>query len=270
MNPDDSTLLLLLATWISTAPAVSLMSANVDLNVPIRTSRLELIEIIVVYRGSLRLRVGGESVLLRAGQVAILNAHHGNHGDATDRSCRYAYISFTVAGLAQFRPYSSRPHLWVRQCAAMDDLLHGIRSAVLMHRNPPLHLGDIRLKHVLLGIVLNLIETGPGANTEGPARFRSALQHASERLGDHRLRAGTLAKAVGISPNHLGRMFRDAYGFSTQSFLLRSRLGRARDLLQNPELSVKEVSALCGFRDPEYFSRRYSRQYGHPPSDRSR
>ena len=43
-------------------------------------------------------------------------------------------------------------------------------------------------------------------------------------------------------------------------------MDRAKSLLQDETLSVQEVAFLCGYDDPLYFSRAFSRLYGLSPS----
>jgi transcriptional regulator GlxA family with amidase domain len=49
-------------------------------------------------------------------------------------------------------------------------------------------------------------------------------------------------------------------------FVLRERLRRAARLLASHALPVKEVSALCGFADPNYFAKAFRRLFGTSPT----
>ena len=55
-------------------------------------------------------------------------------------------------------------------------------------------------------------------------------------------------------------------GMSPDAYLIQTRMDRAKSLLQDEELSVQEVAYLCGYDDPLYFSRAFSRLYGLSPS----
>ena len=54
-------------------------------------------------------------------------------------------------------------------------------------------------------------------------------------------------------------------GFS--DFLIDYRIERAKELLSLPDASIKQVSAACGYPDPNYFSRLFKKVTGLTPSN---
>lgn len=85
-----------------------------------------------------------------------------------------------------------------------------------------------------------------------------------ERLEDG-VGVGELASSRGYSVDHLGRVFRKVMGCGIQSFLIKSRIARGRQLLLGSDLSVKEVSARLGYSNPFYFSRQFKMTVGLSP-----
>jgi transcriptional regulator GlxA family with amidase domain len=85
--------------------------------------------------------------------------------------------------------------------------------------------------------------------------------HAAEALGPT-----DVARALGISYAALRRRFRSHTGFSLQEYAIAVRLRRAKELLYAGEHSVAEVAAACGFADPYYFTRLFTRRVGMSPS----
>jgi len=51
----------------------------------------------------------------------------------------------------------------------------------------------------------------------------------------------------------------------TAAFLLHTRLERARYLLDDSDLSIKQIAHACGFADPNYFSRIFRQRHGQSP-----
>lgn len=98
-----------------------------------------------------------------------------------------------------------------------------------------------------------------------------ALQHVLSHIEDHldqRLTVGDLAAVAGLSRAHFSRIFTASEGLPPAEFVLQKRLRRAAKLLtKTAEMPIKEVSALCGFDDPNYFSKVFRRLYGTSPSD---
>lgn len=73
-------------------------------------------------------------------------------------------------------------------------------------------------------------------------------------------------RELALSPNHFRLLFRRQTGETVQRMLARLRLRRARYLVSETVLSVKEIAAECGYGDPLYFSLHYRRFWGRPPS----
>lgn len=67
--------------------------------------------------------------------------------------------------------------------------------------------------------------------------------------------AGDVARVIGVSYVHLAHIFKMEKGFSIIYWLNKLRIERAKVLLRDPNLEVKEVAAKVGFNDPNYFCR---------------
>ena len=75
-----------------------------------------------------------------------------------------------------------------------------------------------------------------------------------------------LCKNIGISRSQLHNKIKAQTGLSTSIFIRSLRLKRANALINNSELNISEIAYEVGFKDPSYFSRLYSEQYGVSPS----
>jgi len=75
-----------------------------------------------------------------------------------------------------------------------------------------------------------------------------------------------VADAIGVSENHLTRIFRRELGLSPWDYLNRYRIKQAKELLLSTSDSVTSVALQVGFNDPAYFSRVFRRQVGLSPS----
>lgn len=76
-----------------------------------------------------------------------------------------------------------------------------------------------------------------------------------------------VAERAGISERYLRRLFSQYLNLSPLDYLNQMRINKAVELLRNTEMSVKEVSYLCGFRSPQYFSRIFKQQIGVSPRE---
>jgi len=74
-----------------------------------------------------------------------------------------------------------------------------------------------------------------------------------------------LARAVHVSPGHLSRQFRRAYGETPYSYLMTRRVERAMTLLRTTELAVTEVALAVGCQSLGTFTTRFTELVGVPP-----
>jgi AraC-like DNA-binding protein len=75
-----------------------------------------------------------------------------------------------------------------------------------------------------------------------------------------------LAELFHLSPNYLNHLFRQGTGEPIHVYLTRRRMEIALNLCRDTDLQIKEIAARVGFKDALYFTRAFTRHYGHPPS----
>lgn len=85
-------------------------------------------------------------------------------------------------------------------------------------------------------------------------------QHIDQPLG-----VSDLARRVNLSRSRLTHLFRAEVGCSPARYLREIRLDRARQLIEESSLSVKEIMARVGFNDPSHFTRDFTRRHGASP-----
>ncbi len=74
-----------------------------------------------------------------------------------------------------------------------------------------------------------------------------------------------IAAELNISPSYFQHLYRACFGESPRKELIACRLEKAQYLLRTTDLSVKEVSAQCGYANVEHFVRQFGQTFGQTP-----
>ena len=118
------------------------------------------------------------------------------------------------------------------------------------------------------GLVLELVAACRRDEAGLPQTPPPWLRRAAERLHDD-WRAppslAELAREVGVSPDHLTRRFRAAFGVRPGDFLRRRRVEEALRLMQDTPDSLADIALACGFADQSHFGRVFKRLHGVSP-----
>ena len=82
----------------------------------------------------------------------------------------------------------------------------------------------------------------------------AAMQYISDNFSDSELTALAVSKAIVIAPKYLSRIFKQQTGTDLGRYITNRRLSAATELMQKCEYSLAEISRMCGFASPYYFS----------------
>jgi AraC family transcriptional regulator len=97
------------------------------------------------------------------------------------------------------------------------------------------------------------------------AALGRASEYVEEHLGDD-LSLRVLASAVGLSPFHFARQFRESTGLSPHQYVIRRRVERARLLLASTDRSLAAIAQDVGFASSSHLATHVRRLLGVSPS----
>ncbi len=74
------------------------------------------------------------------------------------------------------------------------------------------------------------------------------------------------AKNMYLSQVYISKIFKEETGSSPINYLIKTRLSKAKDLLEEEGLPIKVVSYQVGYHDAYHFSKLFKKYYGYAPS----
>ena len=150
---------------------------------------------------------------------------------------------------------------------AYDGLTHNLLSALMVFaadrgRGPLAHLLTESLLHSCLRLLRN-----PDVHQASKATrtYETICLYVQEN-SQLPLTRESVAEHFGLAPNHISRLFRQQGLMRFNDYLNLVRINRAKFMLRNYGLTLKEVAANCGYGEVAYFCRIFKKITKETPS----
>jgi len=222
-----------------------------------------------VARGKGAVTLGGQEYPLNVGAVFSYGQDiaHDITTDAADPLGKY-FVSFTGSlALELLRQNALGPGHVGRVFAPSEiqEVFDELIRNGLKHTYFSASLCVKLLEYLIIKIAESLI---PWHGVETPAFATYQRCYRYIRANYSRLRTmAEVARECHVDPAYLCRLFRRYAHQTPYQFLMRLRMNLAAELLQNPELLVKQVAAELEFGDPFHFSRTFKKVFGLSPEE---
>jgi len=95
--------------------------------------------------------------------------------------------------------------------------------------------------------------------------IRSVTRYIRENSGEL-FSIEALAERAGYSTDHFSRIFRQIVGVAPNEFCIRTRLLRAKTLLQESSMNIGQIAQSLGYADVFFFSRQFRQRTGISPT----
>lgn len=217
---------------------------------------------------------GSFSQFGRLGSMLMTPAQVPLHTVGTPFHAKIARLEVDRARFPQLESLSThrRPDQLARCVGiASRDIRDGMDRLAREARNPGFS-SDLLLEGVCSTLVVELMRYLEGERNEVPrstgfskAELRRVTDYVDAHL-DERIAVADLARLIGLSERHFARRFRAATGQSVHAFVDQARLRRAKALLADHDLSIKQAAFALGFASPANFSDAFLRQSGERPA----
>ena len=97
--------------------------------------------------------------------------------------------------------------------------------------------------------------------------INNIIKYINENINDESLNVASLAGELSLSRSKLYRKIKSLTGSTANEFIRKVRLKKAKQLLENSEFNVSEVTYKVGFSSPSYFTKCFKEYYGVLPTE---
>ena len=111
------------------------------------------------------------------------------------------------------------------------------------------------------------IAAGGDSGAGSPPRWLAVARELLDDRCAEAISIAELARAAGVHPVHLARVFRQHVGCSPSDYLRRRRLERAAVLLRETRRPQSDIALHCGFGDQSHFANAFKRFAGATPRE---
>jgi AraC family transcriptional regulator of arabinose operon len=224
-------------------------------------------QLVLLHTGAMTIDVDGSPHAVPTGHVAFLTpGHREEFVFSSEESTWHRWISFAFESPPtdeQRRVLERLPfHLPISdQMNQLTDMLID-----LMQREGPEY-NEVSRQLAQAALWLYIAES---RRRDVTVTVHPAVLMTMERIKSHfadDLTVNGLAYEVGVSPEHLIRLFRRYEGITPSQYLWNYRIRRGIELLQSTGLSIGEIAAQTGFKTSYHFARAIKKQTGRTPTE---
>lgn len=243
-------------------------------------------ELVVILEGSAIHIIDNEEYPVKAGQVFIIN-EGTSHGYKQVKNLKYFNVIFSMdqlvlsnelkklsgfQGLFVLEPFYRKEHRFNSKLELSPLKLKRVESildSVLEEFNSKRSGYKILVQNYMTSLAVLLSREYTSAvndNTEKLLKVAEAIAYMERNYSDN-ITLENLAALSFMSKRHFVRIFKQNYKITPIEYIIRLRLKRSCELLEDKSLSILQIALECGFKDANYFSRMFKSSYHISPSE---
>lgn len=101
-------------------------------------------------------------------------------------------------------------------------------------------------------------------DSKEPAEIREMCRYLEDHYSE-KISLEDVTQKVGFSKYYGGRLFKQYMGTTIIDYLIQLRMNKAKELLLKDEYSIKQISYMIGYQDPNYFTWSFKKAMGMSP-----
>ena len=130
---------------------------------------------------------------------------------------------------------------------------------------------DLQAKSILIDLLALILQYNEVRSTSKVVTrtnwpiVRNTMEFINLHYSNSALTNNVISEAVGVSENYLCSIFMNMLGITVHTYLLNTRIARAKELILEGKYSMTQIAELTGFSSIHTFSRTFKKIYGHSP-----
>lgn len=222
------------------------------------------LQLVLLHTGAMTVYIDDVPHHVQPGQLILLLPGHQEHFIfAKEQETWHRWIAVHVDELSdtQIELLEKQPHIQIisEEMNRLTDILLSLRTRFTITSEPICSLG-------LAAIQLFLAESEISHTQPIHESIVRSKMYIEQQFQEH-LSLESIAHEVGLSPEHLVRLFRKHEGITPIKFVWNYRILRAGEYLSQTGLSVGEIALRCGFKNSFHFARMFKSTTGTTPTD---
>lgn len=243
------------------------------------------LEIGIVQKGRIKVRVDAKSMILDSGSGYFVNANVLHGAEVIEgESCMIHSVVFHPRLIGSMESIYWQKYINTIlsdnsfKYLTFDDRDYGkniikcFENVWELYENEPFGF-EFGIRNNLSEIILMLNEhekfsdiTNNKSETLASERIKTMLMYINEHL-EEEIKIDDIAKSALISKSECLRCFAKVIGVSPIKYVKELRMGKAAYLIKNTSMKINEIAYECGLLDMSYFSKSFKEKYGCSPSE---
>jgi len=171
--------------------------------------------------------------------------------------------------IADFRELTARllAQRFSPRAMPLREIFRVTRLADLIEREGRYSRDDLLLMRTTLGLLL--IEFANAKSSRPDASVETIMSEAEQWLEAHlseKISLDRLVSHIGYGRSRFFALFKAHSGLTPIEWVTRKRIDLSKGLLKGTDLTVREITARCGFSSAVFFARVFTRYIGESPS----
>lgn len=231
----------------------------------------ESMEIIQCQEGAVEIIIGNEKVIATGKDIVIINSNELHSFSGVSSNCAYNYLKIDTTFFKSFNiDIESLEFNTLIRDEALNNLFENIKREFLEEAS----YFKVKVKAELLNLMVYLLRNHLKAEkkfinddyNEYVTITKQIISYINKNY-QNTISLEKLSREIGVSKYHLCRIFKTITSCTIVEHINYIRCDKAKSLLATGDYTISQVSQICGFNTPSYFTKIYKRFMGITPSN---